>query len=167
MSVLEIRIYPDPVLREECEPVEVFDDALRTLVDDMVETMYHAPGVGLAAPQIGISKQLAVVDTSVGKEPGTLRVLINPRIVEEKGREMDSEGCLSIPDLSEKVTRPEWIRVVGHDLDGDRVEEEVEGFEARAYCHEIDHLNGVLFIDHLRGLRREKARRQLKKLGLR
>lgn len=166
MALLSIRIFPDPVLRVECPPVTEFDDALKKLVDDMVETMYDAPGVGLAAPQVGIEKQLAVVDVTVGKDPSALKVLINPKIVEEEGRELDSEGCLSIPELSEKVMRPWRIRVVGQDLVGEAVEIEAEDFEARAFCHEIDHLNGVLFIDHLRGLRKEKARRSMKKLGL-
>ena len=166
MALLPIRIYPDPVLRVDCAPVTSFDEDLRTLVDDMVETMHAAPGVGLAAPQVGIEKQVAIVDVTVGEDPDALRILINPRIVEDSGSELDSEGCLSIPDLSEKVVRPTKIRVLGHDLDGDEVEMEAKDFEARAFCHEIDHLHGVLFIDHLRGLRKEKARRQLKKLGL-
>ena len=166
MALLPIRIYPDPVLRVDCAPVTSFDEDLRKLVDDMVETMHAAPGVGLAAPQVGIEKQVAIVDVTVGEDPDALRILINPRIVEDSGSELDSEGCLSIPDLSEKVVRPTKIRVLGHDLDGDEVEMEAKDFEARAFCHEIDHLHGVLFIDHLRGLRKEKARRQLKKLGL-
>lgn len=166
MALLPIRIYPDPVLRVDCAPVTSFDDDLRQLVDDMVETMHAAPGVGLAAPQVGVEKQVAIVDVTVGEDPDALRILINPRIVEDSGRELDSEGCLSIPDLSEKVVRPTRIRVQGQNLDGEEVEMEVSDFEARAFCHEIDHLHGVLFIDHLRGLRKEKARRQLKKLGL-
>lgn len=166
MSILEIRVVPDPVLRQKCAPVTVFDDALATLVADMLETMYAAPGVGLAAPQVGIEQRLAVVDASVGKEPDAVHVLINPRIVDHGGTSLDSEGCLSIPELTEKVRRPEWIHVTGHDLQGQPVEQRLEGFEARAFCHEIDHLDGVLFIDHLRGLRRDRARRQMKKLGL-
>lgn len=166
MALLPIRIYPDPVLRVDCAPVESFDEDLRELVANMVETMHAAPGVGLAAPQVGVEKQVAVVDVSVGEDPEALRILINPRIVEDSGSELDSEGCLSIPDLSEKVVRPTLIRVQGQNLDGEQVEMEADDFEARAFCHEIDHLHGVLFIDHLRGLRKEKARRQLKKLGL-
>ncbi|MEM9552961.1 MAG: peptide deformylase [Acidobacteriota bacterium] len=164
MALLPIRTYPDPVLRVDCAEVVEFDDALRQLVDDMVETMIAAPGVGLAAPQVGIEKQLAVVDVSVGREPERLIVLVNPTIVEEAGSELDAEGCLSIPELTEKVRRPTSVRVEGRDLDGAPVEIEAEGFEARAICHEIDHLHGVLFIDHLRGLRRERVRRKLRKL---
>jgi peptide deformylase len=166
MTFLPIRLIPDPVLRVNCSEVTAFDETLRRLVDDMVETMYGAPGVGLAAPQVGVEKRLAVVDVSVGRERGRLLVLINPRIVEEEGRVVDVEGCLSIPDVTEKVARPAWIKVVAQDLDGASFELEAEEFEARAICHEIDHLNGVLFIDHLHGLRKDKVRRQMKKLGL-
>ena len=164
MPILPIRLYPDPVLRVECPPVETFDEALQELANDMVETMYAAPGVGLAAPQVGVEKRLAVVDVSVGKEPGQLKILVNPRIVEQDGREVDSEGCLSIPGLSEKVRRPKVVEVVAQNLEGEEVQFEAEDFEARAICHEIDHLNGVLFVDHLRGLRKDRARRQLKRL---
>lgn len=164
MAILPIRLYPDPVLRVECPEVTVFDDALRRLVDDMTETMYAAPGVGLAAPQVGVELRLAVVDVSVGKEKGALRVLINPRIVEEEGRAVDSEGCLSIPDLSERLPRPQRIEVQAQDVKGEPFQFVTDDFEARAVCHEIDHLDGVLFVDYLRGLRREKARRVLRRL---
>lgn len=166
MAILDIRIFPDPVLRVECPPVEEFGDELRRLVDDMVETMYAAPGVGLAAPQVGVEKRLAVVDVSVSKEPERLLVLVNPEIVESSGREVDFEGCLSIPQLSEKVARPTKVRVKAQNLDGESFELEAEDFEARAICHELDHLDGVLFIDHMKGLRRDKVRRKLRKLEL-
>ncbi len=165
MAILPIRTYPDPVLRVRCSEIDAFDAGLRRLAGDMIETMYAAPGVGLAAPQIGVEQRLAVVDISVGKERAALKVLVNPEIVEEGGREVDTEGCLSIPDLTEKVARPTMVKVVAQDLEGSTVEIEAEDFEARAICHEVDHLNGVLFIDHLRGLRRDRVRRQLKKLG--
>ena len=165
MAILPIRIYPDPVLRVRCPKVEVFDDALRQLAEDMVETMIAAPGVGLAAPQVGVETRLAVVDTSVGQKSDALRVLVNPEIVDSEGRDVDSEGCLSIPGYSDKVARPQRIVVRGMDLEGKAIEIESEDFEARAICHEIDHLDGVLFVDHLRGLRRDRARRQLKKLA--
>ena len=164
MAILPIRIYPDPVLRVECPEVTVLDDDLRRLVADMTETMYAAPGVGLAAPQVGVELRLALVDTSVGKEASAFKVLINPRIVESDGREVDSEGCLSIPGLSERVPRPRSIEVEAQDLNGETFRFSSEEFEARAVCHELDHLDGVLFVDHLRGLRREKARRALKRL---
>lgn len=164
MAILPIRIYPDPVLRVECPEVTSFDSDLRRLVEDMTETMYAAPGVGLAAPQVGVELRLAVVDTSVGKQDGALRVLINPRIVKEQGQEVDTEGCLSIPDLNERVSRPQSIEVAAQDLTGEAFQFSTEDFEARAVCHEIDHLDGVLFVDYLRGLRREKARRVLRRL---
>ena len=166
MAVLPIRVYPDPVLRVRCEEVDSFDDLLRELASDMIETMHAAPGVGLAAPQVGVEQRLAVVDVSVGKDRSALKVLVNPEIVEQSGREVDSEGCLSIPGLTERVPRPTAVKVVAQDLDGAHFELESEDFEARAICHEVDHLNGVLFVDHLRGLRKDRARRQLKRLGL-
>lgn len=163
MAILPIRAYPDPVLRVRCRQVETFDDQLRRLASDMIETMHAAPGVGLAAPQVGALQRLAVVDVSVGKDRSALKVLVNPEMVEKRGREVDTEGCLSIPGINEKVPRPAAVRIVAQDLDGERLELEAQDFEARAVCHEIDHLNGVLFIDHLRGLRRDRVRRQLKK----
>lgn len=165
MAILPIRIYPDPVLRVECPPVETFDDALCQLASDMVETMHAAPGVGLAAPQVGVEQRIAVVDVSVGKEAEKLRVLVNPRIVAEDGDDVDSEGCLSIPGFTEKVKRPWTVEVVAQDVQGEEFCFTTEDFEARAICHEIDHLNGVLFVDRLRGLRRDRARRQLKRLA--
>ncbi len=164
MAILPIRIYPDPVLRVRCSPVAAFDDELRRLADDMVATMHAAPGVGLAAPQVGVEQRLAVVDTSVGKDRQALHVLVNPEIVERRGRVVDSEGCLSIPGLTEKVARPQQIQLRAQDLAGGELELELEEFEARAVCHEIDHLDGVLFVDHVRGLRRDRMRRQLKRL---
>ena len=163
MAILPIRLYPDPVLRVRCSKVTSFDRELRRLAEDMVETMHAAPGVGLAAPQVGVERRLAVVDVSVGKDASALRFLVNPEIVEERGSEVESEGCLSIPGITEKVRRPLAVRVRAQDLDGEDLELEAEAFEARAVCHEIDHLKGVLFIDHLRGLRRDRVRRQLKK----
>ncbi len=165
MPVLPIRLFPDPVLREVCPRVEQFDDSLRQLAADMVETMHVAPGVGLAAPQVGVSLRLAVIDVSVGDDPDALHIFVNPEIVEARGDALDVEGCLSIPDLSERVRRPEAIRVRAQGLDGEAIELEAEDFLARAICHEIDHLDGVLFVDYLRGLRKERARRQLKRLA--
>ncbi len=166
MAELPIRIFPDPVLRVKCPPVTVFDRSLKRLAADMVETMRAAPGVGLAAPQVGVEKRLAVVDISVGEEEeGVLHVLVNPEIVAVDGREVDVEGCLSIPGITEKVERPARIRVRALDLDGEPFEVEAESLEARAICHEIDHLDGVLFVDRLRGLKKEKARRALRRLA--
>lgn len=164
MAQLPILLYPDPILRQQAAPVETLDDELRQLVDDMVETMHGAPGVGLAAPQIGRSLRLAVVDASAGEDPDAIRVLVNPELIEEEGMDSDVEGCLSIPDLTDKVERPLRVRVRAQDRDGAIFELEAEGYEARAICHEIDHLNGMLFTDRLRGLRAERARRHLRRL---
>jgi len=131
----------------------------------MVETMHAAPGVGLAAPQVGSDLRLAVVDISVGEDPALLKVLVNPEIVRREGMATDVEGCLSLPGITDKVDRPTAITVRAQGLDGRPFELEAEEYMARAICHEIDHLDGVLFTDHLRGLRKERARRQLKKLA--
>lgn len=165
MAVLPIRIYPDPVLRVKCRPVTEFDDRLRKLAADMVETMHAAPGVGLAAPQVGVELRLVVVDVSVGEDPKQLHVLVNPEIVHREGVETDVEGCLSIPGLTDKVDRPAFVRVKALDPEGKPLELQAEDWFARAVCHEIDHLDGVLFVDHLRGLRKERAKRQLKRLA--
>ena len=164
MALLPIRQYPDPVLRQRCREVEAFDQALAELARNMVETMHGAPGIGLAAPQVGVELRLAVVDLSVGEDPDALITLINPVLVEREGLDVETEGCLSIPDLSEKVVRPERVRVAARSLSGDPFELETEGLLARAIQHEIDHLDGVLFVDRLKGLRRERAKRHLRRL---
>ena len=164
MAILPIRIVPDPVLRRRCAEVERFDAELRRLAADMVETMHAAPGIGLAAPQVGDARRLMVVDLSVGEDPDQLRVFINPRIVAREGSVADVEGCLSIPEVSDKVTRPRAIRVEAQDLAGERFALDAEDWLARAICHEVDHLDGILFVDHLSGLRRERAMRQLRRL---
>lgn len=164
MTVLPIRIFPDDVLRQECATIDRFDDELRRLVDDLVETMHAAPGVGLAAPQVGVSRRVMVVDLTVGEDPEQIHVFVNPEIVEAEGKVADVEGCLSIPGVSEKVERPERIRLQAQDARGDAFEMEADDWLARAICHETDHLDGVLFVDRLRGLRREKVRRQLKRM---
>jgi len=165
MAILPIRIYPDPVLRVKCRKVEEFDDRLRKLASDMVETMHAAPGVGLAAPQVGVDLRLAVVDISVGEDPSLLKVLVNPEVVRREGAESDVEGCLSLPGITDKVDRPAAVTIRAQDLAGQPFELEATEYMARAVCHEIDHLDGVLFTDHLRGLRKERIRRQLKKLA--
>lgn len=165
MSILPIRIYPDPVLRVKTRKVEEFDDRLRKLASNMVETMHAAPGVGLAAPQVGSDLRLAVVDISVGEDPSQLMVLVNPEIVRREGMETDVEGCLSLPGITDKVDRPIAILVRAQDLTGKPFELEAVDYFARAICHEVDHLEGILFTDHLRGLRKERVRRQLKKLA--
>jgi peptide deformylase len=165
VALLPIRIYPDPVLRVRCGEVTRFDEGLARLVGDMVETMHAAPGVGLAAPQVGVEQRVAVIDLSVGREPAALLVLVNPVLEAHEGVEVDTEGCLSIPDLTEKVSRPARVELTAADLTGERRRFVAEGFLARAIFHEVDHLDGVLFVDHLHGLRKERARRFLKRLA--
>jgi len=164
VAVLPIRLYPDPVLRVRCRPVDSFDAELAKLAGDMIDTMHAAPGVGLAASQVGREVRLAVVDVSVGQQATDVHVLVNPEIVAADGAETESEGCLSIPEFTEKVERPFALTVSAQRLDGTQFELKAEGWLARALAHEIDHLNGVLFVDHLRGLRRERARRFLRRM---
>lgn len=165
MSILAIRLYPDPVLRVRTREVAQFDAELDRLISDMIETMHAAPGVGLAAPQVGSESRVAVVDVSVGKEPAELHVLVNPELLDSAGSEIDVEGCLSLPGISDKVERPSRVRIRALSRHGEPFELAAEDFLARAICHEIDHLNGVLFTDHLRGLRKERVKRQLKRLA--
>lgn len=166
MAILPIRIYPDPVLRVKCRPVTEFGEPLRKLAADMIETMHAAPGIGLAAPQVGAELRLAVIDLSVGEDSSQVHVFVNPEIVRREGQETDVEGCLSLPGMTDKVERPTWVRIKAFDLEGNPFEMEADDWLARAICHELDHLDGVLFVDHLRGLRRERAKRQLKKLAV-
>jgi peptide deformylase len=165
MAILPIRLYPDPVLRLRCAEVEQFDEQLAGFVADMVETMHAAPGVGLAASQVGVTRRVAVVDLSVGKNPDDLLVLVNPEIVSGDGEEVDTEGCLSLPDFTEKVARSFSIQVRARSMTGELFELEADDWLARAIQHEVDHLDGVLFVDRLRGLRKERARRALKKMA--
>jgi peptide deformylase len=165
VAVLPIRKFGDDVLRRPTEPVTAFDDALQQLVDDMVETMYAAPGVGLAANQIGVSRRLMMIDLSVGKRPGELYICINPEIVETEGEVTEDEGCLSIPDFTEVVTRPERAKLRYTDRHGVQHEMWGEGLMARAMCHETDHLNGTLYVDRLRGLRRDRILKKIQKLA--
>jgi peptide deformylase len=165
LAVLPIVKYGDAVLREPTKPVGDIDAALQKLIDDMVDTMYAAPGVGLAANQVGIAKRLAVIDLTVGKKPGNLHIFINPEIMELEGQITEEEGCLSIPDFVEVVTRPERVKVRYTDRNGQPREIRGEGLMARALCHEIDHLNGNLFIDHLRGFKKERIMKKIQKLA--
>lgn len=156
--IREIRIYGDPVLREMCSPVETVDDEVRALIQDLMETMYDADGIGLAAPQIGVPTRVFVYDVrEEGIEPG---VLINPEIVASEGKVKEEEGCLSIPGLAELVTRSERIVVSGLDADGEPVEIEAEGLLSRCIQHENDHLDGVLFLDRLSPLKRQMLQRK-------
>ena len=161
--IREILKYPDPILRKISEPIVDFDDDLRKLALDMTETMYAAPGIGLAAPQVGVSQRLILVDLTVGSEKGHLFIAVNPEIVEASGTQCGEEGCLSVPDTAESVTRPSRIVIRAQDLDGKPWELVAEDLLARCFCHEIDHLNGVLFIDKLSPLKRNLAKRRLRK----
>lgn len=165
MAVVPIRKYGDEVLRRPTAPVETFDDELQSLIDDMVQTMYAAPGVGLAANQIGVSRRLAVIDLSVGKRPNELHVLVNPQIVERIGEQNEEEGCLSVPDFTETVIRPARVTIRFLDRNGVPREMSGEGLMARAMCHEIDHLDGKVYVDHLRGFKRDRIVRKIQKLA--
>jgi len=165
VAILSIRKYGDDVLRLPAQPVGEIDASLHKLIDDMIDTMYAAPGVGLAANQVGVSKRLMVIDLSVGKRPGECHVFINPEIVDSEGEITEEEGCLSIPDFVEVVTRPERVKLRYLDRNGGEREMWGEGLMARAMCHEIDHLNGTLFVDHLRGLKKDRILKKIAKLS--
>jgi peptide deformylase len=165
MAVREILIIGDPALTRVSEPISEFTEDVARLARDMVETVHAAPGVGLAAPQVGINKRLIVVDVSVGEDKSALHVLINPEIVFREGEAVCEEGCLSVPDIKEKVTRPYRVVVRGLDLQGRPVEVEGEDLLARALCHEIDHLDGILFVDKLSTLKRTLIRKKIRKLA--
>ncbi|MDP9038680.1 MAG: peptide deformylase [Acidobacteriota bacterium] len=156
--------YPDPVLARPCAPVTVFDAELRTLVHEMFESMYAAQGIGLAAPQIGISRRITVIDVSFRKDPKDKLVLINPEVLDARGKQVEEEGCLSLPDIREKVQRAEWVTVRAQNERGEWFEVDGDELLARALLHEIDHLNGVLFIDRISRLKRELVLRRIKKL---
>jgi peptide deformylase len=163
--ILPIVKYGDPVLETPCDPVESFNTPeLDQLIADMFETMYDAKGVGLAAPQVGFTKRLTVIDCSSGEEEDEKLVLINPRIVEAEGEQVGEEGCLSIPGFREDVKRPMRIKVQAQDASGQWFEIEGDELLARAICHENDHLNGILFLQHISALKRELIKRKIRKL---
>jgi peptide deformylase len=156
--------YPDPVLQQPAEPVTEFNEELRALADDMFESMYAARGIGLAAPQIGISKRLTVIDLSFNENPDERIVLINPEIIHREGRQYEEEGCLSLPEIREKVVRAEKVTVRAQNLDGEWFEVDGEELLARAFQHEIDHLDGVLFIFRISALKRDLVLRRIRKM---
>ena len=164
MAIREIIIYGHPTLRVKSEKVEMFDDELRRLVEDMVETMHAEPGIGLAANQVDVPRQVAVVDLSVGEDSDALLVLINPEIVEEEGTQVEEEGCLSIPDIRANIERPMRVTIRAQDLEGKSYTVTGEDLLARAFCHEIDHLNGILFPDRMKGLQRRLISKKLQRL---
>jgi peptide deformylase len=162
-------IYPivkfgNPVLERPAEPVTMFDKELKKLVEDMFESMYAAHGVGLAAPQIGISKRLAVIDVTFKEDPDAKLVLANPEIIRTEGKQTQSEGCLSIPDFREPVARAKKVTVRAQDVNGQWFEQTGEELLARAFLHETDHLNGKLYISHISALKRDLMKRKIKKL---
>ncbi len=159
MTKLRILEFPDPRLRKKATPVEVVDDALRGLIDDMFETMYEAPGIGLAATQVDVHKRLLVADIS--QEKTDPYVLINPQLLEKDGVIVSEEGCLSVPGYYEEVERAEHIRVSFLNRDGEEVEMEAEGMLAVCFQHEIDHLDGKLFVDYLSEVKRQRIRNRL------
>jgi peptide deformylase len=156
--------YPDPILQKPAEPVTVFDKELRALVDDMFLSMYDAQGIGLAAPQIGISKRITVIDVSFQKDPKQKLVLINPEIVERSGKQTEEEGCLSLPEIRDRVQRAAHVKVRAQDVEGKPIELEGTELLSRAFQHEIDHLDGILFIFRLSRLKRDLQLRKIRKL---
>src|SRR5438105_14946835 len=155
----------DPVLEKVAAPITVFDAELRKLVEEMFESMYAAQGVGLAAPQIGVGKNLAVIDTTFKEDPEAKLVLVNPVIVHAEGKQKSSEGCLSLPEFRENVTRARRVTVRAQDLEGKFFEKTGEELLARAFLHETDHLNGRLFISHISALKRDLIKRRIRKMA--
>jgi len=166
MSILDIVLYPNPVLKEVAQTIKEVNPEIKQLLDDMAETMYDAPGIGLAAPQIGKSIRAVVIDVGFDEEGGerTLYKLVNPEIVARSGEASGEEGCLSIPDVRESVERAERVTVEALDENGQPIKIEADGLLSVCLQHEIDHLDGVLFIDKLSRLKRELIRGKLKKL---
>jgi peptide deformylase len=164
MAILGIRKYPEKILKQKASPVKVIDKVLQTLIDDMVETMYAAPGVGLAAPQVGVSKRLAVIDISTKGAQMPLLVLINPEVVNKEGCIEFEEGCLSFPGYTAIVERAETMVVRAMDREGKLVEIESEGLLSIALQHEIDHLDGILLIDRISPIKREFFKKRFQKV---
>ena len=156
--------YGDPLLHEPAQPVEAVTLEIDRLVDDMIETMYAAPGVGLAAPQVGVALRIFVVDISIGHDPSALTVFVNPEFVERDGVQLEEEGCLSVPGFNATVVRPSRVVIRGLDRASRVQQQEASGLLARAFQHEMDHLDGTLFVDRLRGIKRDLIVRRIKKL---
>ena len=164
MAVLPILVYGDPRLEAVNQPVEDFGEELRSLIEDLFETGWNAPGLGLAAPQVGVNLRVATIDPSVGKDPDARMVLANPEIISHQGEASLEEGCLSFPGLFTTIQRPTALRVRAQDESGRWRELEAEGLLAQAICHEVDHLNGVLLVHHLRGMKRRLFMRRVAKM---
>ncbi|HEY8004122.1 MAG TPA: peptide deformylase [Phenylobacterium sp.] len=164
MALREILVVPDPMLKQVSKPVERVDDALRALMDDMLETMYAAPGIGLAAIQIGVAKRVIVMDISRQEDPREPRYFVNPEILWASEETLPyEEGCLSVPEIYDEVERPAKVKLRYLNYQGETIEEDAEGLYAVCIQHEMDHLDGVLFIDHLSRLKREQAVKKVKK----
>ena len=164
MALRDILIVPDPRLKQVSQPVAAVDDDLRALMDDMLETMYAAPGIGLAAIQVGVPKRVIVMDIAKAEEPRAPRYFVNPEILWRSEETAPyEEGCLSVPEIFDEVERPSQVKLRYLDYDGKVVEEDAEGLFAVCIQHEMDHLDGVLFIDHLSRLKREQAVKKVKK----
>jgi peptide deformylase len=163
--IVPILRYGAPELRELSEKIDSFSGELEKIVQNLFDTMYGSPGIGLAAAQIGLNLQLATIDLSVGEDASKRIVLCNPEIISVEGEQKSDEGCLSIPDFTDTVTRPLKITVRGFDLHGEEFTVDAEGLLARCLSHEIDHMNGVLFIDHLSSLKRTLIRNKIKKMA--
>ena len=162
--ILKIVKYPEPVLSQPGEPVTEFDDELKKLVDDMFETMYASQGIGLAAPQVAVSKRVTVIDLSQGKDPAQKLVLVNPEIIFREGKQYEEEGCLSFPEIREKVQRAAKVTVRAQDVKGKWFEMDGEELLSRAFQHEIDHLDGMLFIFRMSALKRDLVLRKIRKM---
>ncbi|HEY7172528.1 MAG TPA: peptide deformylase [Vicinamibacterales bacterium] len=157
--------YGDDILHQPARPVQAITADVTQLIDDLIETMYAAPGVGLAATQIGVPLRVFVVDVSIGRDPNGLIVMVNPEFVERDGMQLEEEGCLSVPGFNATVVRPERVVVKGLDRNGAEHSREGTGLLARAFQHEIDHLDGTLFVDRLRGIKRDMIVRKIRKLA--
>jgi len=167
MALRKIVKYGHPVLHRPAEAIQDINEEILSLAKDMVETMHAAPGIGLAAPQVGVSQRLITVDLSVGEKPDELIIMINPEILEAEGESIEEEGCLSVPEIREKVRRPARLLVRGLSLTGQEIKIEAFDLLARVFCHELDHLEGRLFVDRLSPLKRQLLRRRLQRqLGL-
>lgn len=164
MAIRPVVLYPDPVLFKPTEPVGSVDDAVRELVVDMVDTMYNAPGIGLAANQLGDARRVCIVDLSVGEDPEGLHVFIDPVVTESAGSEVGEEGCLSFPDIMLDIERAEQVTVEAFDLEGQRRLVSAEGLLARAILHECEHLDGHTFLRNLSPLKRELVKKRIRKL---
>ncbi|MCX7974890.1 MAG: peptide deformylase [Candidatus Aminicenantes bacterium] len=163
MAIRKILKIGHPILHRRADPINEINEEIIALARDMVETMHLAPGIGLAAPQVGVSQRIITIDLSIGEKPEELIIMINPEIIEAEGETVEEEGCLSVPEIREKVVRPAKLLVRGFTLDGQEIEIEAKNLLARVFSHELDHLDGKLFVDRLSPLKKSLLYRRLKK----